>query len=89
MPRPETALRIASIAEIVTLAILLTNLFTIHARPISSSMGMIHGCTYLLVICCVLLIERTPIRIKALAWIPIVGGILAVRALARARDDAA
>ncbi|MEU4098142.1 DUF3817 domain-containing protein [Streptomyces sp. NPDC026673] len=76
------ALRIASAVELVTLAVLLANLATVHLRPLSSLVGPLHGCAYLWV---VIAVHRTggstPARVRAL--VPGIGGLLAMRRLPR------
>jgi hypothetical protein len=43
-------LRIAATVEAVSLTILLTNLLTIHAKPVTSLAGPLHGMAYVTVI---------------------------------------
>lgn len=81
MENPIPVLRVASVLEVLTLAVLLGNLFTVHAPAVSSVMGPVHGFTYLTVVISALLIEGTPNRVKVLAWIPVVGGLLALSAV--------
>lgn len=78
MDNPIAVLRVASVVEVLTLAILLGNLLTAHNPAISAAMGPVHGLTYLAVVVCAMLIEGLPGRVKALAWIPVVGGLLAL-----------
>ena len=79
MDNPLAVLRVASVLEVLTLTILLGNLFTAHEPAISAAMGPVHGLTYLAVVVCAMLIEGLPGRVKLLAWIPVVGGLLALR----------
>jgi hypothetical protein len=75
------ALRIVAFAEPATLLVLLVNLATVHWQPISSLVGPTHGCAYLLV---VILTWRQPgagPRTKAVAVLPVVGGLLVLRRL--------
>ena len=74
-------LRVAATAEVVSLVILFTNLFTVHWPAVSSLIGPTHGCCYLLV---VILAARTPqasTTTKLLALIPAIGGLLVLRRL--------
>ncbi|ADB34801.1 hypothetical protein Kfla_5797 [Kribbella flavida DSM 17836] len=76
-----TPLRIAATAEVVSLAVLFTNLFTVHWPAVSSLIGPTHGCCYLLVI---ILTAREPhatTRTKLTALIPAIGGLLVLRRL--------
>jgi hypothetical protein len=75
---PLTALRIAALVEIVSLAVLLTNLATVHVAAVASLFGPIHGCAYLLVIGSVWHLTHSKTT-TALAAIPIVGGMIALR----------
>ncbi|MGW5349741.1 DUF3817 domain-containing protein [Streptomyces sp. NPDC004031] len=82
-------LRIAAHAELISLTVLLANLFTVHLRPVSSLTGPTHGCAYLFVVVATWRLERAPSAAKALAVVPGIGGLLALRQLDRvgtARD---
>jgi hypothetical protein len=72
-PRP---LRIAAAVELLSLAVLLVNLATVHWAPLSSLIGPVHGCAYLFV---VVLAFRgsSSARVRLIAWIPGLGGALA------------
>ncbi|MCK2238653.1 MULTISPECIES: hypothetical protein [unclassified Crossiella] len=74
-------LRYAALAEMITVAVLLLNLVTVHWRPVSALTGPLHGTAYLLVIAACLLRENTPPRTRLLALIPAIGGYLALRRL--------
>ncbi|MFH8609443.1 DUF3817 domain-containing protein [Streptomyces sp. NPDC018029] len=81
-------LRIAAGAEAVSLALLLTNLFTIHARPLSSLLGPLHGTAYLVVIAATWMlptaVAQDPGASRASRWralVPGIGGLLAMRRL--------
>ena len=87
MDSPLPILRVASVLEVLTLLVLLGNLFTTHDPAVSAAIGPIHGFTYLAVVVCALLVEGTPTRVKVLAWIPVVGGLLALRAGAGTARD--
>jgi hypothetical protein len=78
-----TPLRIAATAETATLAALLLNLLTVHAEPVSSLLGPLHGTAYLAAIAT----APTP-RARRYAAIPGIGGLLALRQLRAAAPDA-
>ncbi|GAA4971417.1 hypothetical protein HD597_007256 [Nonomuraea thailandensis] len=76
------ALRIAVAVETVSLAVLLVNLFTVHVAGLASLVGPLHGGAYLAVIACTVLVPgsaSTGARWRS--WIPVIGGLLAVRRL--------
>jgi hypothetical protein len=75
-------LRAAAIVELVSLAVLLTNLATVHVPAVASLVGPIHGCAYLLVIGAAWQLTRSA-RTTLLAVIPVIGGLLALRATSR------
>lgn len=68
----------AATIEVVSLAVLLINRATVHLDPITSSMGPIHGFAYLATIALAAL-SPIPRRAKAVAWLPVIGGVVAVR----------
>ncbi|MEV6956274.1 DUF3817 domain-containing protein [Streptomyces sp. NPDC051183] len=75
-------LRIAAAAEAASLTLLLLNLFTVHTGVITSLAGLLHGTAYLAVIVAVFLtpaIARP--GAKGCAFIPGIGGLLALRLL--------
>lgn len=78
------SLRIAAHAELVSLIIMLANLATAHLGPISSLMGPTHGCAYLFVVGATWCRRQATNATKAIAVIPGVGGLLALRRLSRA-----
>ncbi|MDQ7906277.1 DUF3817 domain-containing protein [Phytohabitans sp. ZYX-F-186] len=80
---PRQALRIAAAAELATLALLLTNLATVHWPQISSAVGPIHGCAYLFVIILTARLHRAT-HVRALAAVPGIGGLLVLRQLTSA-----
>lgn len=69
-------LKIAAAAEVLTLALLLLNLATIHAPGVSSLVGPLHGTAYLITIAMAL--TTIPTRARWLSVIPGVGGLLAL-----------
>nr|PPQ57232.1 DUF3817 domain-containing protein [Streptomyces sp. QL37] len=79
-PRP---LRIAAHAELVSLAVLLANVATAHLRPVSSLMGPAHGCAYLFVVIATWRLGRATTAVRAVAVVPGIGGLLALRLLGR------
>ncbi|GAB2597413.1 DUF3817 domain-containing protein [Kribbella endophytica] len=74
-------LRAAATAEVVSLVILFTNLFTVHRPEVSSLIGPIHGCCYLLVIILTARSAQATTNTKLLALIPAIGGLLVLRRL--------
>ncbi|MEV0258704.1 DUF3817 domain-containing protein [Streptomyces sp. NPDC050732] len=85
-------LRIAAAAEAVSLALLLTNLFTVHAGPLSSLLGPLHGTAYLVVIAATWMLPAGVARdAGASRWralVPGIGGLLALRRLTGPRTPA-
>jgi hypothetical protein len=74
-PRP---LRIAAPIELLSLALLVANLATVHWPAVASLLGPIHGCAYLFVIgATVRETPDTPTRL--LAIVPGIGGLLVIR----------
>ncbi|MEU8273056.1 hypothetical protein ACFYOK_15890 [Microbispora bryophytorum] len=83
MPRPHSALRVAAAVELGSLAVLLANLATVHLPPVSSLVGPLHGCAYLVVVVAAARDAGCDPTGKALAWLPGIGGLLVLRRLAR------
>ncbi|MER6685983.1 DUF3817 domain-containing protein [Streptomyces olivaceoviridis] len=81
--RPPPHLRIAAHAELISLIVMLTNVFTVHLKPISSLMGPTHGCAYLFVVITTWRLKQAPVAAKVLALVPGAGGLLALRQLDR------
>ena len=81
---PAQALRVAAGAELATLLVLLANLATVHWPQVSSAIGPIHGCAYLLVIILTVRQSRAT-RTRALAVVPGIGGLLVLRRITGAR----
>ncbi|GLY97986.1 DUF3817 domain-containing protein [Actinoplanes sp. NBRC 103695] len=71
-------LRAAALAELLSLAVLLTNLATVHVPWVASLIGPIHGCAYLLVIGAAYRLTRSAAT-TLLAAIPVIGGLIALR----------
>ncbi|GAA0442304.1 DUF3817 domain-containing protein [Streptomyces stramineus] len=78
-------LRIAAQIELISLIAMLANLATAHVKPISSLMGPTHGCAYLFVVIATWRLASATATTKAVAVIPGVGGLLALRRLHRFR----
>ncbi|MGW4730941.1 DUF3817 domain-containing protein [Streptomyces shenzhenensis] len=76
-------LRIAAHTELVSLIVMLANIATAHLKPISSLMGPTHGCAYLFVVIATWRLKQTTSTAKAVAIIPGIGGLLALRLLDR------
>ncbi|MEV7191099.1 hypothetical protein AB0N81_04710 [Streptomyces sp. NPDC093510] len=73
-------LRIAAVVEAASLALLLANLLTVHARPLSGLLGPLHGTAYLVVIAATwMLPSGSPPGTRWRALIPGIGGLLALR----------
>jgi len=84
-PRSPRHLRIAAHIELISLIVMLANVFTVHIRSISSFIGPAHGCAYLFVVVATVRLKQAPTAAKMLALIPGVGGLLALRQLDRFR----
>jgi hypothetical protein len=74
-------LRAAATVELLSLILLLTNLFTVHVPAIAALTGPVHGCAYLFGIGAVLRDRQRTTAAVALAAIPGIGGMLALRSL--------
>jgi hypothetical protein len=74
-------LKIAAAVEAVTVCLLFANLFTVHWPAVSSVLGPTHGTAYLVTIVTVLTTSGASGRAKVLAFVPAVGGYLALRNL--------
>ena len=75
-------LRIAAQIELISLIVLLANLFTVHAKPVSALIGPTHGCAYLFVVIATWRLTEATTAAKVQAVIPGIGGLLALRRLA-------
>lgn len=73
-------LRIAAFVEVISLAALLVNLGTVHVPEVASLLGPVHGCAYLVVIGATLSLTRSAAT-RALAVVPVAGGLIALRRL--------
>ncbi|PRY45247.1 DUF3817 domain-containing protein [Umezawaea tangerina] len=79
MTSSRQALRIAAAVELVSLVLLLTNLFTVHWRGVSSLLGPTHGCAYLFVVVLAFRWDAATTRTRLLSLVPGVGGLLVLR----------
>jgi hypothetical protein len=77
---PSRLLRNAALVELVSLALLLINLATVHRPAVAALLGPIHGCAYLFVIGATIRESRaTPTRLRAI--VPGIGGLLVLQRL--------
>lgn len=76
-------LPIAAHAELISLIVMLANVFTVHLKPMSSLLGPTHGCAYLWVVIATCRLKQVPAAVKVLALVPGAGGLLALRQLDR------
>ena len=65
------ALSVLSLLELLSIAILLVDLATAHWRPITASMGPIHGAAYLSVAVVALFGRGLMLRTRFMALIPV------------------
>jgi hypothetical protein len=80
------ALVVLALFEVATLTVLLVNLFTAHLRPITQTMGPIHGAVYLVIVVIMVFAPGFRRLDRFLGVIPVVGGTLAVARIVRARN---
>jgi hypothetical protein len=71
-------LRAAARVEVASLVLLLLNLATVHLEAVSSLLGPVHGAAYLFVIGATWQTTRSR-RLRALASVPGIGGLLVLR----------
>lgn len=76
--------RVAALVECVSLAVLFANLATVHLPVITSLGGPVHGMAYLVVVVATLRTAGAPRTVKALAFVPGIGGLLVLRRLSSA-----
>ena len=86
MSVPSRPLRLAALIELVSLALLLVNLATVHVPAVASLLGPVHGCAYLVVVGATVRDSRD-MRTRLLAAVPGVGGLLAVRRITGRSDS--
>ena len=70
--------------ELVSLALLLVNLATVHWAAVASLLGPTHGCAYLFVIGATIRESRAT-STRLLAIVPGIGGLLVIRRLRASR----
>jgi hypothetical protein len=78
-------LAVLAVLELASLAVLLVNLVTSHLRPITQTMGPVHGGVYLAIVVIVLFAPGLRVADRVLGCIPVVGGTLAVARSLRGR----
>ncbi|MER6390864.1 DUF3817 domain-containing protein [Streptomyces sp. NPDC001523] len=83
VPRPGRLPRTAAGIELGSLVVLLLNLATVHLASISLLAGPLHGCAYLFIVVAVARDPRRTPMTTALALLPGIGGVLALRGLTR------
>ncbi|MDQ0771945.1 hypothetical protein QF026_000411 [Streptomyces aurantiacus] len=79
------ALRVAAVVEAASLLILFINLFTLHAEPITSLGGPVHGTAYLIVIALTFsaTVRGASAGARRRSFVPGVGGMLVLQRLRR------
>ncbi|MEY9859684.1 hypothetical protein ABH935_005317 [Catenulispora sp. GAS73] len=80
--------RVAAFVELVTLIVLLGNLATLHAKPVTSLIGPTHGCAYLVIVLATWRNDRAVLAVKLAALLPGIGGFLVLRLLRPLISDA-
>ncbi|MEV7556066.1 DUF3817 domain-containing protein [Streptomyces sp. NPDC089795] len=88
MHRPSRLLRTAAVLELGTMAVLLSNLVTLHLEAVASAVGPLHGCAYLIVLIATAREPHADRTTRALSAVPGVGGLLARRRLTTAHRTA-
>ncbi|MEU9125341.1 DUF3817 domain-containing protein [Streptomyces sp. NPDC048506] len=81
VPTTRRPLRIAALAELASLVVLLANLATAHLPTVSALAGPIHGCAYLFTVVAVARDPRRTASALTLSLLPGLGGMLALRRL--------
>ena len=76
--------RVAAFVELVTLAVLLANLATVHLQAVTSLIGPTHGCAYLVIVLATWRNAHAATAAKVVALLPGIGGLLVLRQLADA-----
>jgi hypothetical protein len=70
------ALDVLSVLELLSIAVLLLNLLTVHVDGVASALGPIHGALYLAVAVTALFGRDLMLRTRLMALIPVLGGVL-------------
>jgi hypothetical protein len=68
-------LEVLSVLELVSIAVLLVNLATVHVPGVASVLGPVHGALYLAVAVTALLGRNLLLRTRLLALVPVLGGV--------------
>ena len=71
-----------AVLETLSLVVLVTNRLTLDLRPLAAALGPVHGAFYLAIVLGAVLL-RLGTRSVLLALVPVVGGLLVVRAARR------
>ncbi|GAB3618635.1 hypothetical protein GCM10027416_31920 [Okibacterium endophyticum] len=79
------ALEVFSVLELISIALLLANLATVHIAGVASVLGPVHGAFYLAVAVTALLGRGLLMRTRLLALVPVLGGVFT---LVNARREA-
>ncbi|MHC9044363.1 hypothetical protein ACYX8G_07275 [Microbacterium saperdae] len=69
------ALEVLSVLELLSIAVLLGNLVTVHIDGVASLLGPVHGALYLAVAVTAVLGRDLLLRTRLLALIPVLGGV--------------
>lgn len=70
------ALEVLSILELVSIAVLFSNLITLHLRTVTIAIGPVHGALYLAVSVTALFGRDLRLRTRLCALVPLLGGLL-------------
>jgi hypothetical protein len=70
-------LLVLAVLEIGTLGVLVVNLAVVHHEMVARVIGPIHGAVYLVIVLLGLLAPGLRWRVRILAVVPVVGGVLA------------
>ena len=68
-------LEVLSVLELLSIAVLLINLATVHVDGVASVLGPMHGALYLAVAVVALLGRGLMLRTRLMALIPVLGGV--------------
>lgn len=69
-------LEVLSVLELLSIAVLLINVATVHVDGVASVLGPLHGALYLAVAVVALLGRGLMLRTRVMALIPVLGGVL-------------
>lgn len=83
---PRRALHVLGTLELVSLAVLLLNLATVHDRTVSGVVGPVHGLAYTATVITAVLVAHGRSAIWARALVPGIGGLLAAPAVSSPAD---